>query len=94
MRERMVGGAAIRREIEKRQNLKTSFLECIKTFLKIKCDIYAVSLPTITITEGGDITHGYKFTQEQQTTLKHVDKAIASIQRSHKTMLKNGGFVT
>ena len=85
---RMVGGAAIRREIEKRQKIKASFLECINPFLKIKCDIYAVSLPTITITEKGDITHEYKFTPEQQTTLKHVDKAITSIQKSHKTMLR------
>ena len=88
MRERMVGGAAIRREIEKRQNIKKSFLECIKPFLKIKCDIYVVSLPIITITKKGDIAHEYKFTPEQQTTLKHVDQVIASIQRSHKTMLK------
>ena len=74
--------------IDNSKKVCRSYLECIKPFIKIKCDIYAVSIPVMTVSERGDIGHEYKFTPEQQSTLDLIDQNIDQIQAQHEKMLR------
>ena len=73
---------------DNRREIRESYLECIKPFIKIKCDINAITLPIITIDADGGIRHEYKYTPAQEMILKQVDEAIGMVQRQHEKMIK------
>ena len=71
------------RDIQRRlAALHRSYMESIQPFLKIKSDIYAISMPTIIITTDG-VTRAYEFNEQQKKLLAQVDEFLDSAKKRY-----------
>jgi hypothetical protein len=68
-----------------------AFREAIEPVIKLKTDIYAVSIPKITMIDGVIKTE-YQFSESLQQGLDHADRLIAEIGQQFKKYLADGYF--
>ena len=75
--------------IDNYRKVRESYLECIKPYVKIKSDIYAITIPLITISEDGEISHEYVFTDQQNLIFKQLEEIMDIVKRDHEKMAKD-----